>query len=105
MFSGGSSLVRSRVTDSGLGLPDTERQVFKAGRETPLRHGNELGLWLVNWIVTGVGGDVTATVDSGTTITLRLSLVDGTSAESGEHHRYGALSALAERHSPHARRQ
>ena len=98
MFSGGSSLVRSRVTDSGLGLPDTERQVFKAGRETPLRHGNELGLWLVNWIVT-------ATVDSGTTITLRLPLVDGTSAESGEHHRYGALSALAERHSPHARRQ
>lgn len=98
MFSGGSSLVRSRVTDSGLGLPDTERQVLKAGRETPLRHGNELGLWLVNWIVT-------ATVDSGTTITLRLPLVDGTSAESGEHHRYGALSALAERHSPHARRQ
>ena len=98
MFSGGSSLVRSRVTDSGLGLPDTERQVLKAGRETPLRHGNELGLWLINWIVT-------ATVDSGTTITLRLPLVDGTSAESGEHHRYGALSALAERHSPHARRQ
>ncbi|MFW6320667.1 MAG: PAS domain S-box protein [Halohasta sp.] len=60
------------VRDSGPGLPTTEQQVLESGRETPLEHGSGLGLWMVNWIVTGLGGDVTATVDDGTTVTITL---------------------------------
>jgi PAS domain S-box-containing protein len=65
--------VAVHVQDAGPGLPDVEREVLEAGRETPLEHGSGLGLWLVNWIVTGLGGEVTTTVDEGTTVTVRLS--------------------------------
>jgi signal transduction histidine kinase len=82
---GGQSQVRYRVEapddghvtiqiqDSGPGLPECERDVLSGSRETPLNHGEGIGLWLVNWIVTGVGGSVTATVDDGTTVSIRLS--------------------------------
>jgi len=70
-----------------------ERQVLEAGRETPLEHGSGLGLWLVNWIVTGLGGEVTTTVDGGTTVTVRLSpATDGAVPE----HRDAALSTRSE---------
>jgi PAS domain S-box-containing protein len=58
------------VIDNGPGLPSQEQQVLFAGRETPLAHGSGLGLWLVNWVVSGLGGEVTATVDGGTTVTM-----------------------------------
>jgi len=81
---GGSSPVRFRVEtaadgdvlvhviDEGPGLPEMERQVLEVGRETPLVHGSGLGLWLVNWIVSGAGGEVSAAVGDGTAITVRL---------------------------------
>jgi len=85
--------VAVRVQDDGSGLPKMERQVLEAGRETPLEHGSGLGLWLVNWIVTGLGGEVTTTVDDGTTVTVRLSPVtDGAVPE----HRDAALSTRNE---------
>ena len=64
------------VRDEGPGLPAHERRVLETGKETRLEHGSGLGLWLVNWIVTGFGGTVTATVEDGTTVTLSLSAVD-----------------------------
>ncbi|MDG5778307.1 GAF domain-containing sensor histidine kinase [Haloarculaceae archaeon H-GB2-1] len=61
------------VTDDGPGLPENERRIIRRGDETPLRHGNGLGLWLVQWTAQRLGGDVDASVSSaGTTITLRL---------------------------------
>jgi len=81
--------VAVRVQDGGPGLPEIERQVLEAGRETPLEHGIGLGLWLVNWIVTGLGGEVSTTVDDGTTVIVRLSpTTDGAVPE----HRDAALS-------------
>ncbi|MFW5977988.1 MAG: PAS domain S-box protein [Halohasta sp.] len=77
-----------RVHDSGPGLPRTERTVLETGRETPMEHGSGLGLWMVNWIVTNLGGTVSARVDDGTTVSITLppaTEVDGrlTSAVSG----------------------
>jgi len=69
---GGDEEVRISVSDDGPGLPANERSVFRTDAETKLDHGNGLGLWLVNWIVTDVGGRVTTNVDDGTTITLHL---------------------------------
>jgi len=66
------------VHDSGPGLPESERRVLEAGRETPLEHGSGLGLWLVNWIVTSLGGEVAAPHGPGATVRLRLPKpVDG----------------------------
>lgn len=64
--------VAIHVRDGGPGLPPTERRVLESGRETPLEHGSGLGLWMVNWIVTGLGGSVTATNEDGTTVTITL---------------------------------
>jgi PAS domain S-box-containing protein len=69
--------VTVRIHDDGPGLPEAERSTVAAGRETPLQHGSGLGLWLVNWTVTGLGGELSATVDDGTTITLELVPADG----------------------------
>lgn len=46
------------VADDGPGVPERERAVLVDGDETPLRHGSGIGLWLVNWGVTHLGGTV-----------------------------------------------
>jgi signal transduction histidine kinase len=62
-----------RVRDDGPGLPDMEANVLETGEETPLNHGQGLGLWLVRMIATQAGGDVSVerTAD-GTEVCLRL---------------------------------
>jgi PAS domain S-box-containing protein len=66
--------VEIRVRDEGPGLPELERSVLESGEETPLAHGRGLGLWLVYWIVTGVGGTVSVIEPQqlGSTVELRL---------------------------------
>ena len=64
--------VEVSVADDGPGMPETERELLRGGTETPLEHGSGLGLWLVNWIVTAVGGTLDVTVDDGTTVTVTL---------------------------------
>ncbi|WP_435334723.1 GAF domain-containing protein [Haloarchaeobius sp. TZWWS8] len=44
------------VMDDGDGIPEHERAVLNEGRETPLKHGSGLGLWLAHLGVTHVGG-------------------------------------------------
>lgn len=61
------------VRDDGPGLPEQERNVLRVGDETPLNHGEGLGLWLVYWIVTRHDGQVETSVsDSGTTVTVSI---------------------------------
>jgi signal transduction histidine kinase len=62
-----------RVTDDGPGMPTSEADVLAHGRETPLNHGQGLGLWLVRSIVAQAGGWVSVDVaDAGTAVTLHL---------------------------------
>lgn len=40
------------------GVPEDHRAALAEGTETPLRHLNGFDLWLVNWYVDGVGGEL-----------------------------------------------
>jgi signal transduction histidine kinase len=68
--------VRIRVADDGPGLPEMERRVLTGSRETPLKHGQGLGLWLVYWVVREAGGDLSVAVEDGTAVELRLPVAD-----------------------------
>lgn len=46
------------IADDGPGIPDGEIEVIRKGTETPLEHGSGLGLWVVHWAVTDLGGDL-----------------------------------------------
>jgi signal transduction histidine kinase len=46
------------VEDDGPGIPEMETNVLERGEETPLEHGSGIGLWLVNWLVEHMNGEV-----------------------------------------------
>ncbi len=71
--------VEIEIRDDGPGIPETEREVLTGNREiTQLDHGSGLGLWLVNWIVTSLGGEVRFDDNDprGSVVTLRLQAAD-----------------------------
>ena len=51
--------LRIRVADNGPGIPEVERQVIESGVETPLSHSLGIELWLIEWITTSLGGELT----------------------------------------------
>jgi PAS domain S-box-containing protein len=89
--SAGDGRVAVRVSDDGPGLPAEEREMLERGFETPLEHSSGLGLWFVNWVVTGAGGEVSARVEDGTTVTvmLRDGSGDGDSDRNGRQAAFG----------------
>ena len=61
------------VADDGPGLPETEREVLETGKETPLAHGQGLGLWLAYWLITNLNGQLEVTeFQQGTTVEICL---------------------------------
>lgn len=62
------------VRDDGPGIPPHEIQVVQTGEESALEHGSGLGLWLVRWGVTILGGDLgfESDGDRGTVVRVRL---------------------------------
>jgi PAS domain S-box-containing protein len=60
------------VRDDGPGLPKMEQRVLERGRETPLDHGQGIGLPLASWLVADGQGDIAVEVDDGTTVTIEL---------------------------------
>ena len=65
--------VEVRVSDTGPGLPDMEKDLLETGEETPLSHGQGLGLWMVRALVTRAGGSIAVdTSGDGTEIRLEV---------------------------------
>ncbi|MFC4447680.1 histidine kinase N-terminal 7TM domain-containing protein [Halorussus aquaticus] len=60
------------VRDDGPGIPDHEVAVLTEGGENDLEHGSGLGLWVVEWSASALGGDVSFERDGGTTVSVRL---------------------------------
>jgi signal transduction histidine kinase len=74
---GDGRYVRIRVADNGPGIPEAEREVLREGTETPLEHGSGLGLWIVYWIATMSGGDITFEENDGRGSVVTLALQSG----------------------------
>ncbi len=69
----GRNVVRIEVHDTGPGIPSHELSVLKQGEETDLEHGSGIGLWLVEWGTTALGGTAEfEATDSGTVVTIEL---------------------------------
>lgn len=51
--------VAIEIEDNGPGIPPGELEVLTVGEETDLNHGSGIGLWIVNWVVTRYGGELT----------------------------------------------
>lgn len=67
------------IADNGPGLPDDEWNALMAGEETPLAHTTGIGLWLIYWTITALGGtiDRAGNEPRGTVLTYRVPLVVG----------------------------
>lgn len=70
--------VRLCVIDNGPGIPELERQVVESGDETPLNHASGVGLWVVRWITTSVGGklSISSRDPRGSVVSLSLPSAD-----------------------------
>jgi len=71
--------VELSVADDGPGIPDEEIAALSDDADTSqLSHGSGLGLWLVDWLATSLGGEVTFDDNDprGSVVTLRLPAAD-----------------------------
>lgn len=66
------------VADTGPGVPEEEWAIIQSGVEEPLSHATGIGLWLIYWTVTAVGGKVTLTENDprGTVVEIEIPLAD-----------------------------
>ena len=72
-----SGWIALEISDDGPGLPEYESQVLTNGEETPLQHGSGMGLWIVHWIVSRYGGELSFDADDdGTTVRVALPTAD-----------------------------
>ena len=66
--------MRIAVADNGPGIPALEQNAIEAGKETPLSHSLGVGLWLMEWVTTTLGGELTITDNDprGSVVTFQL---------------------------------
>ncbi len=64
------------IADDGPGVPTDEWEIVQSGVERPLSHTTGIGLWLINWTVTAVGGKATMAANEprGTVVRLEVPL-------------------------------
>jgi len=57
--------IRFEIRDSNVPIPDQEVATLRAGEETPLQHGQGIGLWIVYWCVRKIRGEITCAYEGG----------------------------------------
>jgi sensor histidine kinase regulating citrate/malate metabolism len=60
------------IRDSNARISETEIDVLRTGAESPLQHGQGIGLWVVNWCVTSLNGDIAYRYDEGNRFVITL---------------------------------
>lgn len=66
--------VQVRVTDTGGGIPRSEREILSGAEETPLEHTEGVGLWLIYWVLKRSGGTVEIAGNEAEGTTVRIEL-------------------------------
>ena len=61
-----------QIRDSNDRIPETEIETLRAGAETPLQHGQGIGLWIVYWCVQKLHGSIEFEYDDGNVLTVTL---------------------------------
>ncbi len=67
-----SNVVRFEVRDENDPIPEHEIETLRAGEETPLQHGQGIGLWIVYWCVRKLHGEIGFEYDEGNVITVSI---------------------------------
>ena len=69
-------IIQIEIADNSPKIPADEWNVISSGRETPLEHGSRIGLWLMYWTMTALGGTIGLTENEprGNIITYRVPL-------------------------------
>ena len=60
------------VRDDNERIPEHEVDTIRAGGETPLQHGQGIGLWLVYWSVRKLRGELTFSYEDGNVVVVTL---------------------------------
>ncbi len=60
------------IRDSNERIPELEIETLRAGDETPLQHGQGIGLWIVYWCVQKLHGSIGFEYDDGNVLTVTL---------------------------------
>lgn len=73
----GDDEIMIEIADNGPGIPKEEWDVIVAHQETPLEHGSGIGLWLIYWGITGLGGTVELSQNTarGSTLTFSIPVI------------------------------
>jgi methyl-accepting chemotaxis protein len=74
----GEPWVAVEVADDGPGIPASELEALDEGVETAMQHASGIGLWLADWLVSAMGGDLVFAdrTPRGTVATVYLRAVD-----------------------------
>jgi len=64
--------VRFEVRDNNDPIPDQEIETLRAGEETPLQHGQGIGLWIVHWCVRQLYAEISFAYDDGNVLRVTI---------------------------------
>jgi signal transduction histidine kinase len=64
--------VRFEIRDTNEPIPELEIETIRSGTETPLQHGQGIGLWLSYWCTRKLGGDINFEYEGGNVVTVTL---------------------------------
>jgi signal transduction histidine kinase len=70
--SGRSGTVAVEVSDANDPIPDIEIDSLRTGEETPLQHGQGVGLWIVHWCTRKLNATLEFEYDGGNRVTVTL---------------------------------
>lgn len=68
--------IQFEICDTNNRIPEQEIETLRAGEETPLQHGQGIGLWIVYWCVQKLRGEITFEYDDGNVLTVTLPAIE-----------------------------
>jgi len=66
------TVTQFELRDTNERIPNSELEPIRAGDETALKHGLGIGLWIINWCVTMLDGDIAFSYDNGNVVTVTV---------------------------------